>query len=163
MEDMVKLLKSIYIFESFTESELKTLVPYAQQVHMQAHETLFNTGDPADAFYLIKMGTIKLTVTTSRGVEINVQTLGSGSYFGEITFLDGATRSATMESMEPTDLIKISYKDLHTYLDQNDSLAKKFYYQMALFTVRRLRKTTEDLANTREMMANHDKHLRTLI
>jgi len=44
----------------------------------------FGAGDPATAFYLIKDGSVRVSVHTPEGDPVEVATLGTGSHFGEM-------------------------------------------------------------------------------
>ena len=52
-------------------------------VDLKKNEVLFSQGDPAEAVFYIKKGTVKLTVVSQRGKEAAVALLESGNFVGE--------------------------------------------------------------------------------
>ena len=52
-------------------------------VDLKKNQVLFSQGDPADAVFYIKKGTIKLTVVSQRGKEAAVALLEAGNFVGE--------------------------------------------------------------------------------
>lgn len=75
--------------------------------------TLFEQGDPGDHFYIIFSGKVSVY---SRKANLVADTydytyicdLKEGDSFGELSLIYGAPRSATIKTIEPTDLIVIS-------------------------------------------------------
>ena len=88
------LLQGVYLFTDLNADERASLAKIAEEMTLPAGFPIFRAGDPATALYLIKDGSVRLTVTSSGGKSIDVATLGSGSHFGEMALIDGAKRSA---------------------------------------------------------------------
>jgi CRP-like cAMP-binding protein len=65
-------------------------------------ETLARQSDPADHFYLIETGLLKLTQVTADGREMIVRFVGAGEPFGGVAALDGASYPVTATAAEPT-------------------------------------------------------------
>jgi len=66
-------------------------------------EVVVHEGDPADSLHLVESGRLAVRVTTADGATATLNMLGPGSYFGELSLLDGhpPTRSATVVALEP--------------------------------------------------------------
>ena len=117
---------------------------------------IFRTGDPATALYLIKDGSVRVAVISSSGKSIDVATLGSGSHFGEMALIDGAKRSATAETLEPTSHVPLRLRQGHGAArsarrrPRPSSIAR-----LARFLSNRLRQTTTDMSYAREKNLRH--------
>jgi len=67
-----------------------------------ANAVLVNEGDTGDSLFIILSGRIKAYGSAANGREVIYSTQGPGEYFGELTLLDGGTRSASVMTLEPT-------------------------------------------------------------
>jgi len=117
-------LRSVPIFASLArdEVEFKRLVDLLRdRVTLERKnngELIFEQNDPADAFYLIRTGFVKVA-QSHMGSEHVLNYLGPGGFFGEIGLLsdlpevqahgvNAARRNATCSSLDHVDLVKIS-------------------------------------------------------
>jgi CRP/FNR family transcriptional regulator, cyclic AMP receptor protein len=149
------LLQGVYLFTDLNADERASLAKIAEEMTLPARFPIFGAGDPATALYLIKDGSVRLTVTSSGGKLIDVATLGSGSHFGEMALIDGAKRSATAETLEPTFMFRFDYAKVTALLDRSPTTAAKLYRSLARFLSNRLRQTTTDMSFAREKNLRH--------
>ena len=83
-------------------------------------ETLFNSGDKAETFFIIKQGKIKI-FDPSTNVEIAV--LNTGESFGEQSFISQGVRSASASAVGSTVCLEITAKALRDLLEKEDGIA----------------------------------------
>ena len=145
-----KLLSNCYLFQDMTPDELKKLEPATVSETFGIADEVFSQGDKATALYIIKTGSVKIQQKGSKGKMIEVAKVGAGSHFGEMAFLDGERRSAGVEVVERSEIMKIDYEQLRQILIQNPLMAVKFYRTIAVFLCSRLRATTTDVSFARE-------------
>ena len=62
---------------------------------------LINEGDVGDALYIVLSGRLKVYASSESGKEVVIDFHGPGEYVGEMS-LDGAPRSASVVTVEPT-------------------------------------------------------------
>jgi CRP/FNR family cyclic AMP-dependent transcriptional regulator len=67
-----------------------------------ANAVLVNEGDTGDSLFIILSGRVKAYGSAANGREVIYSTQGPGEYFGELTLLDGGTRSASVMTLEST-------------------------------------------------------------
>jgi CRP-like cAMP-binding protein len=144
------LLEGVYLFADLGSDERSALARVAEPMNLAAGSNVFRAGEPATAFYLIKSGSVRITSERSGGEPINVATLGSGSHFGEMALVDGAARSASAETLEPSAIYRFDYDKLRALLDGSPATAAKLYRALARFLSNRLRQTTIDMSFARE-------------
>jgi len=75
-------------------------------------ETLFRTGEPGDAMFIVRRGAIELSVRDTVGQKILLHTARPPDFFGELSLLDEGPRTATAEATEQTDLVVLDRHDL---------------------------------------------------
>lgn len=148
-------LKQIYLFKDLSDVELKKISDVAEMKNVMPGEEVFTFGQVAMAFYVVVMGSVKLSVGSSQGDEIQIRTLGSGSHFGEMPMLDGEKRSASVAAMENSTLAEIPYEKFLMLMDQEPAMAVKVYRAIAKYLAVRLRSTTGDLNQLKELKFQH--------
>lgn len=94
--------RGIPLFSSLTGDELGELLRLAKPFVREAGDTLFREGDPADGLYVIERGEANVVVSGSSGDRVLLAELGNGAVIGELALIDGATRSATVETVAMT-------------------------------------------------------------
>jgi CRP/FNR family cyclic AMP-dependent transcriptional regulator len=148
------LFKNIYLFKDLSSKELELLSEIASIENFNPGDEIFSQGDQAVALFVIKYGTVKISRTGKDNV-IDVAQLGTGGHFGEMSFVDGEPRSATVEALERSEIIRIEFSKLRNLFENNPAMAVKFYRALALFLCGRLRVTTMDLSFSREINIRH--------
>jgi CRP-like cAMP-binding protein len=149
------ILQGVYLFGDLTAAERAELGKVAEAMNLPAGSAIFSAGDPATAFYLIANGSVRITTLSPSGATIGVATLASGSHFGEMALVDGARRSATAETLEPTSIFRFDYDKVGRLLDKSPVAAAKLYRSLARFLSNRLRQTTTDMSFAREKNLRH--------
>ncbi|MEL6602585.1 MAG: mechanosensitive ion channel domain-containing protein [Cyanobacteria bacterium J06614_10] len=116
-----ELLRRIRYFEQCHDWELRQLVEYGYRQSFKAGEVLFKEGSPGSSFYIVLSGKVDVylekldnTVVASRGV---------GEFFGEMSLLLDAPRSASVRAVEETLLFVVERSNLQPILQQHPELA----------------------------------------
>jgi CRP-like cAMP-binding protein len=155
MNSSSSLIKNVYLFKTLTPTELEAVAAIGQSQTFMGGDTIFLKGERATALYLIKQGAIAIQQSTKSGDTIQVATLGSGSHFGEMAFVDAEIRSATATATDRGEMIIIPYDKLQQLLNSNAAIAVKLYRELAHFLAGRLRVTTSDLSYIKEKNLTH--------
>jgi CRP-like cAMP-binding protein/thioredoxin reductase/NAD-dependent dihydropyrimidine dehydrogenase PreA subunit len=121
--DQAFLLRAFggYLFPGVAEAELGELVDKAVVEHLGKDTVVFKQGDAADSFYLIRSGMVKIT-KKSGDKEVVLSYLVAGNFFGEAALFSEANRVATITTIFPTDLIKLSKRDFNNFLAAHPQL-----------------------------------------
>jgi CRP-like cAMP-binding protein len=154
MPNAQSLLQNVYLFKELTPKELELVGAVAKTETFNAGDEIFTEGDAAVSLYVLKFGSVKIQ-HSGKNDRVDVATIGSGSHFGEMAFLDNEKRSASVSVMEKTDLLRIDFAELRKTLDANPAVAVKVYRALAHFLCGRLRVTTTDLTYAREKNLRH--------
>ena len=75
-------------------------------------EILFREGDPSDAMYVIKKGSIAITKAKGSS-EIILAELKPGEMLGEMAFFDNKPRSASAKANQDSEVITLPFSSLH--------------------------------------------------
>ncbi len=119
------------------------------------NDDIFSQGDKATALYVIKFGSVRIHQKSSEGDNIEVASLGTGSHFGEMAFIDSEPRSASATAIEKSEIVVLDYERLAEVLKKDKDIALEFYKELGHFLCGRLRITTNDLSFIREKNLSH--------
>lgn len=144
------ILKKIYLFQNFSDSELEKIAKVAIEKEVNAGQEIFMTNESAKSFFVITLGGVKITSTTEKGDAVSIANIASGAHFGEVAFLDRGTRSATAEATEFSRLLEFEFEKLQNVLENDPDMGLKFYQACSRFLATRLRATLSDLSAAKE-------------
>jgi CRP-like cAMP-binding protein/thioredoxin reductase len=121
--DQAFLLRAFggYLFPGVPEALLGELVDKAVVATYGKDAVVFKQGDRADTFYLIRNGMVKIA-RKSGDKEVVLSYLVAGNFFGEAALFSDGNRSATVTTIFPSDLIKLSKHDFDNFLAAHPDL-----------------------------------------
>ncbi len=111
-----ELLTNIELFGDLTAEHRQELAAAMQQQPFAATQPIFWIGDSGTSFFIIKSGHVTLSCPDESGVEITLAQLGPGQFFGELSLLDGARRTATARAATDTLLLSLDREAFHAFL-----------------------------------------------
>jgi CRP-like cAMP-binding protein len=150
MEDL-NLFKQIPLFVNFKLTELMSISMVARLEKYFAGEGVFQEGDPGDALFIIKNGRVRVAKRNTHGYQHTLAFLEKGEYFGEISLVDQAPRSASVTADMDTELLKITRTDFKNLIAGNRELERKFYKSFSQVLCERLRVTNDNLTFSQEI------------
>ena len=99
-----------------------------------------NEGDETDSLYVLLSGKARVFVADAEGHEAQLNQIGAGEYFGEVT-LDGGPRSASVMAMEECRCAVIKRAELNAFVAKNPAFALHLVQKLAS----RVRALTENV------------------
>ena len=90
----------------------------APELHLPAGTLLFRQGDPGEEMFVISRGRVRLMLL-HEDHEKEVGVLGPGDFFGELSLLYGAPRTASAQVVEDATLVSIR-RDVFGMMMQDD-------------------------------------------
>ncbi|MFN7973214.1 MAG: Crp/Fnr family transcriptional regulator [Acidobacteriota bacterium] len=136
-------LKSIPIFSGLDDTEFQRMAQVASIHRFRKDTVVFFEEEVGESFFLIHKGRVKVSRLSNSGKEIILAILRVHDFFGEMSVLDNAPRSATVIAMEDTELVKIRRSDFMKVMHDHPEIAIKM---LATFS-ERLRKANEKIGN----------------
>ena len=118
------------ILRDLPPEEIDELARSFQSRHVGPHEIIFKEGDPADAFYIIDSGRVRIFVRHENRMEREISLLGPGEHFGEMALLAGETRTANAESLAETHLMVLSKERFDRLLRDYPDISRNFVREM---------------------------------
>lgn len=124
-EARAAFLRRIHLFQDLKEEELEAIAANLQEETRAEGDVLFSKGEPAEQFFLIQRGAVRLTLPR-RGREFEIAPLGDGDYFGEDALSWGGARATNAIATEQVTLFSLSQTDLQEHVRQIPKLKKAF-------------------------------------
>ena len=101
---------------------------------------IVNEGDETDSLYVMLSGRARVYVADAEGHEAQLNRIGAGEYFGEVT-LDGGPRSASVMALEECRCAVIRRAELDAFMAKNPAFALHLVRKLAS----RVRALTENV------------------
>ncbi|HJY28580.1 MAG TPA: DUF1003 domain-containing protein [Pyrinomonadaceae bacterium] len=156
----VSLLAGIEIFELLHGDDKRALADVVDAIKLNPAETLFHAGEPGDALFVVRSGSIELFIKDTAGQKIVLTVAEAGDLFGELSLLDSGPRTATAIALTETELLVLDRDDLLLLFQKRPDAALHMLAAMSAMT----RKADELLRtrvsrNVNEEMEEHSTPL----
>lgn len=148
--EKAELIGRIPLFRDLDGADVKRLAEVAVEEVLPTGGQVFAEGSPGESLFVVKYGTVRVIKQGKTGKE-EVARMGGGQHFGEMALIDNDPRSATVDAVEHTELVRIKRGDLESLLAQDDALAHRVFKAFSKYLCGRLRQTTTDLTFMREV------------
>ena len=126
------------IFAHCTPDEIAAITGVAQEGFFAPDQIIVTQGTPGQAFYLIISGRVEILRDGK-----SLGAFGPGDFFGEMSLLDQAPRSATIRALDQTQCLMLSSWDFKALLERHPSIAIKLLEVLS----RRLRVADERIGS----------------
>ncbi|HSA89951.1 MAG TPA: cyclic nucleotide-binding domain-containing protein [Burkholderiales bacterium] len=137
-------LAKITLFQGARDAELRELAQRAERRSLPAEATFIREGERADQLFLILAGKVKVYLTDASGKKFVVDVRGAGQYVGEM-MLDDRPRSASVRTVEPSELAVISRADFQAFLLKHPEVALQVIRNLIRITRTHNVRTIEDV------------------
>jgi len=133
------IVKSSVLFKTLAEEEIRAIAETADQKKFPTKTVIIEQCEKPQAAYLISKGLVRVYRMAESGNEVNLAILGPGEVVGEMSLLDECDRSASVETLQETEVLTLTKSDFDKVLAQNPQIARKM---LGIFC-RRLRVANE--------------------
>ena len=140
-------LRKIPLFADLPDDDLERLCQMADEVTLEAGQSLFAEGDAGDRAYIIREGEIEIFKATA-GRQILLAVRQPGEVIGELSLLQDSPRTATARARTAATLITIRQDQLGRLLRTSPSAARAMFE-----TVLARWRATETMLRQSEKMA----------
>ena len=142
---LTELLKSIVIFKDLPAPHLRRITEIGTEEEHALGKTIFSEGDTGTKFYLILEGAVRISRIVPGMGEEALAVLRHGAWFGEMSLIDNAPRSATALVHERTRLFVIEKQDFEDLLFVDRDLAYEILWAFVRTLGKRLRDTNDKM------------------
>ncbi len=122
MRDDLGFLSGVDIFSSLSEGELQQLLARATVRELTADTPVIVQGETGCSLFIVKDGALNVFLNEG-GDDLPVGTLTTGDFFGEMSLLTGAPRSATVTPSMATTVFEITKAALEPFMHAHEDLA----------------------------------------
>lgn len=112
-----KFLKQASPFATLEAGRLRWLAGRVHRQPVAAGEPIVRQGEPGEACYLVRTGSVEVIVSEAGRPERQLTTLGPGMLFGEAALLTGAPRNATVRALEAGEVLALRRADVLEAMD----------------------------------------------
>ena len=95
-----------------------------QKMELNAGNTIFKKGDPADGLYIVGKGSVGIYFPTNQTMEKPDIVLKANEILGEMGVIDMAPRMATAKALEESVIIFVSIKEFEKKLEDSDMIIR---------------------------------------
>jgi tetratricopeptide (TPR) repeat protein len=114
------------LFESLPQDEMKHLIEKTKLQSCSAGETIIEEGDSGDSIFLIRSGSTRV-FSHILGKEIELAILSAGDVFGEVAFLTGRPRTASVIALDNTEIFEFNKLLLEEIFEKYPDVFKKLH------------------------------------
>jgi CRP-like cAMP-binding protein len=142
----LEILSQIDLFAELPQEHLRRVVNIGIEEQHRSGATIFSEGDSGEQFYVILDGAVRISRIVPGMGEEALAVLRPGAYFGEMSLIDDAPRSATAICHEACRLFVIHRRDLEDLLFVDRDLAYELLWNLVRTLSRRLRASNDKMA-----------------
>lgn len=119
-----EMLREIPLFATLDPEELQDLLKQLEKETYPPHTVIFWMDEPGDKLYLIEDGEVRISYTNKNGKEITLAIQGEGTFFGELSLLDGGPHTASVRTIKATTVLTIDRATFYSYLDKHTHFSR---------------------------------------
>jgi CRP/FNR family transcriptional regulator, cyclic AMP receptor protein len=129
-----------------SEEDWARLVDHSELLRYRAGDVIISAGEEDRSLYIIVDGTLEILLLDERGVEQRYGTVEPKSVTGEMAFLDGRPRSATIRALTDGDMLRLSFDAYETLAARYPQLGRTILLDLGRILATRLRQANEVIA-----------------
>ncbi|MBI5562326.1 MAG: cyclic nucleotide-binding domain-containing protein [Deltaproteobacteria bacterium] len=129
-----KLLRDMQFFSDLSDNELSVVAPIVKKKNFKLGETIFKESEDGQSLFVIRRGEVKACKTAPDGELFTLTIMKDGDIFGEMSFLDGRPRSATIVAVSDIETYMMEKGDFETLVDANPRVIFKLMKNI-VFTI----------------------------
>lgn len=136
-------LRVIPLFCGLAEAEIEKIAALFSEKTYQRGQSIVDFGEPAEEFFLIQNGLVRVYRLNESGEQVVLALLGGGDFFGEMGLFTNSFRTAWVEAVTSVKLYRMRRADFRNLLLATPELC----WQMLGILSRRLAKMDEQMEN----------------
>ncbi len=141
-------LKNVALFSGLDNASLKHLAAACSEKQYRTGETLIRQGEIGNSLFIVVSGTVKIIKVTDDNQTLDIALCGPGEFFGEMSVLDSAKRSASIIAVEVTDCLILKSNDFLPLLQGHPEIS----LNLLPVVVKRFRETNQQLIHLNSMV-----------
>lgn len=135
------VLKNIPMFADLRDEILEKIFSLMQKRLYKRNNMILMEEDVGDTLFILNQGSVKITRMSDDGREVILSILGDGDFFGEMSILDGESRSANVIALEDSEVFVLKRGDFLDLLETHPKIAIALLQELAI----RLRRSDQQI------------------
>ena len=131
LDDDIRLLSGVALFESLAEEHLRLLAFGAEKMTLRSGETLYLEGEPALCAYVVMSGRIEIYRERDDG-HIKLTEAGPGAVLGELAVIAPTRRLFNAMASGESRVMAIDRKNFRRILEEYPELPGQIHRRLAL-------------------------------
>jgi CRP-like cAMP-binding protein len=127
-------LREVPFFADLTDKELEVVSTVVKKKNFVIGETVFKESENGQSIYILRKGEVKACKMGPDGELFTLTLMKDGEIFGEMSFLDGRPRSATVVAISEVETYMIDKPDFEGLVDNNPRIIYKLLKNI-VFTI----------------------------
>jgi len=136
--DNKSILNNISIFSDTCGDDLDKIASEMKRKEFKAGELIFREGDPGEELFVIIQGGVSIFIIDKDGKEVVLSDIMAGNFFGEMSIIEQAPRSANCRVLEDSVFLVMHADDFMRITRTMPECAVKIMNKMLSITVKRL-------------------------
>lgn len=130
LDDDIRILSAVRLFEGFTQEQLRLLAFGAEATLVQAGHKVYREDDVADSAYVVVSGRIVL-YREQDGERIPIGKVGPGTMLSELALIADTNRLTSASAEIDSEVIRLSRKMFRRILEEYPELAVKLHQRIS--------------------------------
>jgi CRP-like cAMP-binding protein len=153
-------LKRLYWFSTLSNRMLEKISPHVQSHYFQDNDIVFEEGERADNFYMLKLGKILLEVELSADIIISLGAVRTGFSFGWSALLPEPSHyTSYARCVEPCEVFSILGRKFIEIIDEDHTMGYMVMQGLVRILKNRLERRTQQFLK----VMSHHPDIRTLL
>jgi CRP/FNR family transcriptional regulator, cyclic AMP receptor protein len=127
----IHLLKKVPIFSNLEDNELIKIRKLCVTQHYEKDRLILVEEDIGKTLFLIQKGRFKVSRMSDDGREVILAIQGPGGFFGELSLIDGKTRSASVTAIEDSEALLLHRAEFLALLEDYPQIAVSLLKELA--------------------------------
>jgi len=137
----LSLLQSVPIFSDLSPADLNKIAERMIRRTYTKGQMILLEDDLGQTFFVIGEGSVKITRLSDEGREVILAMLGESDFFGEMSLLDGAGRSANVVALEASEVLTLARNDFLEILQEYPKISISLLEELT----QRIRKSDQQI------------------
>lgn len=127
----MKRLSQNYLFEDLPLKRLSEALKNCQCLRLPEKKEVFRRGESGKEMFIVLSGGVKVSTLSADGKEIIFDLMSEGDLFGELSLLDGNSRTATVTTLVPSVLVILEHGFFMSFMENNPIIAIRLLHVLA--------------------------------
>jgi tetratricopeptide (TPR) repeat protein len=103
-----RLRRKVPLFSQFEREELTGILEVMNFHRLRPGKVVFNQGDPGESIFIVVQGEVALAVRGSDSENVELERIGEGGFFGEVSALNRTPRNVSAICTADTELLELT-------------------------------------------------------